>query len=317
MPLNDEILVEEATATYRLEDLDVKEVSVVDRGANKRKLLVVKNAEVPMSKDALENTGADEAVEPAVTPDPVVDAQAEKAKAATELIVSLPEGVRDSVGKALTELSTRLGALGEAVKASAPGEGGLSDKFKAEMTTLSFALRSLGGVDKSTTTDAIDKSLMAEGHPIAQAYAVDYTKTVPEVVMTSEGPMMKMPMEAMKGMACKYAMEKLYEAEDALYQGDMGGCCVSIYAACKAMGPFVPDDSGMPQQMAMAMKMFLGKELAMETMKQYAFNQPQPSIPAGVPDSHLPANMEKPGSGSSGDLAKAGRKLNASDLGKF
>ena len=116
----------------------------------------------------------------------------------------------------------------------------------------------------------------------------------------------------MKAIACKMALEEAYKAEDALYEGDMAKACACIYVCLKAMGPFVPDDGGMPQQMAYAMKAIMGID------KQYAFNQPQPSNAAGVPTSQPPANGEQPGSGvSEGNLAKAGRKISGARLDKL
>lgn len=296
---------------YTLEDLEVHEVSVVDRGANKRKLLVIKNAEDSM----LDST-------PAPTHDPVVAAQAEKAKETTDLIVGLSDETKAAVGGMLDNLSKRIDALSEAVKAAPTGEGGVSDKFKSEVAGLSVALRQLG-VSEPTELADVAKALPPMSVPLTAGYGysgmtmADVANAAPEYVMTAEGPMMKMPMEAMKGMACKYAMDELYKAEDELYKGDLMKACVCIYVCLKALGPFVPDDGGMPQQMAYAMKMLMEPKMA-EAFKQYAFNQPQASIPAGVPNSHFPVNSEKPGSGTSeGHLAKAGRKLSQSRLDKL
>jgi hypothetical protein len=295
---------------YVLEDLEVREVSVVDRGANKRKLLVVKNqdGDQPMP-EAPAHTEAEINEEP----NPVVQAQAEKASAETDLIVSLPEQVRDGLAKMLSEVSGRLGALSEAVKATAPGEGGVSPKFKSEVVTLSSVLRAVVAAEKSEDIDSIEKTILAEVQPAV----LQLGEGAPEYVMTADGPVMKMPMDAMKEMAKQYAMSKLMEAEDALYKGDYGGCCMCIYLCMKAVGPFVPDDGGMPQQMAYAMKAVSMNDADFE--KQYAFNQPQPSIAAGVPDSKLPANMEQPGSGvaTPGNMAKAGRKISGARLSKL
>lgn len=296
---------------YQLEDLEVREVSVVDRGANKRKLLVVKNqdGDPTMPQDATAPA------EP--TSDPIVQAQADKATSDTDLIVSLPEPVRDAIAKVLGDIGGRVGALGEAVKAASPGEGGVSEKFKGEVLALSSALRRMVGAEKTDDIAEIEKTILAEAYPanVQQGYMMG--QAAPEYVMTDSGLMMKMPAEAMKSIAAKYAMDKLYDAEDALYGGDYGSCCACIFVAVKALGPFLPDDGGMPQQMAYAMKAISLSDEEFE--KQYAFNQPQPSIAAGVPDSHPPVNMEQPGSGAAttGNMAKAGRKIAGARLSKL
>jgi len=296
---------------YQLEDLEVREVSVVDRGANKRNLLVVKNqdGDPTMPKDA--TAPAEQ------TPDPIVQAQADKATSDTDLIVSLPEPVRDAIAKVLGDIGGRVGALGEAVKAASPGEGGVSEKFKGEVLALSSALRRMVGAEKTDDIAEIEKTILAEAYPAAMQQGYMMGQEAPEYVMTDSGLMMKMPAAAMKQMAAKYAMEKLYDAEDALFAGDYGKVCVCVYVCLKALGPFLPDDGGMPQQMAYAMKAIsLSDE---EFAKQYAFNQPQPSVAAGVPDSHPPVNMEQPGSGAAttGNMAKAGRKIAGARLSKL
>ena len=296
---------------YVLEDLEVREVSVVDRGANQRKLLVVKNQDgdqpMPEAPAATEAETTEE-------PNPVVQAQADKAASETDLIVSLPENVRDAVAKMLGDVGARAGALGEAVKAAPTGDGGVTDKFKSEVFALSTALRLMVGAEKSEDIANIEKTILAEAQPTGVTMMTD---SAPEYVMTEQGMMLKMPPAAMKEMACKYAMDKMYAAESALYDGDVGSCCVSIFMAAKALGPFLPDDGGMPQQMAYAMKAI--SVSAEDFAKQYAFNQPQPSIAAGVPSSHAPANMEQPGSGvaTTGSMSKAGRKISGARLSKL
>lgn len=297
---------------YVLEDLEVKEVSVVDRGANKRVLLMVKNGDPMPTDETVTETAATES-------DPVVEAQAEKAKDTTELIVGLPADMRDAMAKMLTEVSARVGILGEAVKAATDGEGGVTDKFKNEVMGLSNALRMLASAEKADDIAAVEKGvLMGAPTPMAQGYGVPMMDAAPEYVMTAEGPMMKMPVAAMKAVACKYAMDQMYKAEEMLAKEDYSGCCACIYVCLKAIGPFVPEGGGMPQQMAYAMKMLMEPKM-MEAMKQYAYNQPQPSIAAGVPDAQMPAHMEQPGSGSApaDELAKAGRKIAGAKLTKL
>jgi len=300
-----ETLVEEATAaSYRLEDLDVKEVSVVDRGANMRKLLIVKNAEVPMPTNA----------QPAATPeaksgDPVVDAQASKAEATTDLIVALPVELRDELGKMLDGIAVRVGALSEAVKATEPGEGGLSDKFKSEIVGLGSVMKRLGGVEKSKAINALDKAALASGDPIDHLGIPRVSKDASvEYVMTAEGPLMKMPPGEMMKVAMRYAIDEMYKAEDCLYYDeDMGGACAYLFSAMKALGPFIADS---PATLAMA-EAVLGK--------QYAFNQPQPSIAAGVPSSHKGANEppEGMGKGNAGDLTKGRPQFSDDRLSKL
>jgi len=284
MPTADE---NKTTASYRLEDLDVKEVSVVDRGANMRKLLVIKNAEDPMPTNT----------------DPVVAAQADKAGDTTDLIVALPEELRDELAKMLDGISVRVNALSEAVKATDPGEGGLSEKFKNELVGLGSVMKRLGGVDKSRPINELDKAALDNGAVIdrlgiPQPSAAD--KGV-EYVMTAEGPLMKMPPGEMMKVALRYAIDEMYKAEDALYYDeDMAGACVCLFNCMKALGPFIAEGQAAPiMQAADQMKAVL--------TKQYAFNQPQPSIAAGVPAAHSGA-AEPPagtGKGNPGDLTKA------------
>jgi len=296
--------------TYVLADLDVKEVSVVDRGANKRQLLVIKNAENAMpTKPEVPEAEAT----PAASPAPA-QAVEQAAPDNDGLIVGIPEGVAKSLASAFGEMSQRLSALGEAVKAAPAGEGGVTDKFKGEVMTISSALRQLIGAEKSGKLG----ELLEKGGFMDSAYSVSKmppTDMAPEYVMTEQGLMMKMPAEAMKQMACGYSMEKMYSAESALYDGDLLSCCVELYICLKALSPFIPSDSEMPQPMAMAMRLFSGEQ---PTVKQYATNQPQPSIAAGVPTAKHPESAPVPGMGSSeGDLAKAGRKLAGPKLDKL
>lgn len=285
MPTADE---NKTTASYRLEDLDVKEVSVVDRGANMRKLLVIKNAEDPMPTNA----------------DPVVAAQADKAGETTDLIVALPEELRDELAKMLDGISVRVNALSEAVKATDPGEGGLSEKFKNELIGLGSVMKRLGGVDKARPINELDKAALDNGaaidrlgipQPSAANKGVEY-------VMTAEGPLMKMPPGEMMKVALRYAIDEMYKAEDALYYDeDMARACVYLFNCMKALGPFIAEGQTAPlMQAADQMKAVL--------TKQYAFNQPQPSIAAGVPAAHSGA-AEPPagtGKGNPGDLTKKG-----------
>lgn len=279
---------QQVTATYILEDVEVKEVSVVDRGANKRPLLVVKNAkaEEPVTVQSNEQQG-----------DPVVAAQAEKASQTTHLMVSLPEAVRDEVGGMLDSLSKRLGALSEAVKASAPGEGGLTDAFKSEVLGLSTVMRRLIGVEKASAVNSVDKAALAEGKPIdphaGLAVPVQLSSNI-EYVMTPEGPLMKMPPDMMLKVAIRFAHDEMYGAEDCLYCDDVVGCCTRLYNCMKALAPFIPAEGSLPEAVQMALGLMLGK--------QYAYNQPQSSVPAGVPASQPPANPETSGVAKSSKL---------------
>lgn len=310
---------------YRLEDLDVNEVSHVDRGANKRTYLMVKNAEdndmpqpkTPEAAPAAETPApsvekTDEvpateapATEPEAKPDAVVAAQAEKAGEDTALMTALPASVRESMGAMLTDLSKRIGALGDAIKAAPEGEGTVTDKFKNELLSTSVALRQLIGAEKAADIEGIEKGVLTMGVPMAGPMQMSGESMV---VQTAEGPMVKMPLEMMKGMACKYAMDKLYDAEDMLYDSDLDGCCICIITALKSLTPFVSGETAMPADVQMAYK----------AMKQYAFNQPQPSIAAGVPDAKKPDGEPPEGMGvQDGNLAKAGRKISGANLDKL
>ncbi len=298
---NDEKLVEEATvASYRLEDLDVKEVSVVDRGANMRKLLLVKNAEDPMPQNT-------KTAEMPKSGDPVVDAQAEKAEATTDLIVALPEELRDELGKMLDGISVRIGALSEAVKATEPGEGGLSEKFKSEIVGLGSVMKRLGGVEKGKSINELDKAAVAEGTAIDAIAIPRVAKDASvEYVMTAEGPLMKMPPGEMMKVAMRYAIDEMYKAEDCLYYNeDMAGACGFLFSAMKALGPFIADGSTIAMAEAM--------------VKQYAFNQPQPSIAAGVPLASKGANEPDEGMGkaNAGDLTKGRKQFSDERLSKL
>lgn len=267
-------------AQYRLEDVNVKEVSVVDRGANLRPLLVVKNDE-------------------GTVPDPVVEAQAEKAEKNTDLIVALPLELRDELAKMLSDVSTRLGALGEAVKATDPGEGGLSDKFKSEMVGLGAVLKRLGGVEKSQAINPLDKAALESGGEIDRNGLPRANKDAAfEYVMTADGPLMKMPKDEMMKVAMRYAIDEMYKAEDCLYyDADMSSACKYMSGAMKALGPFITEGNMTAMQMA-------------ETIKQYAYNQPQASVAAGVPLATKGENEpeEGMGKGNAGDLTKKGHK---------
>ena len=275
-------------AIYRLEDLEVKEVSVVDRGANMRKLLVVKNADGTPATDQ------------------VVAAQANKAEETTDLIVALPLELRDELGTMLSDVSTRLGALSEAVKATDPGAGGLSEKFKSEMAGLGSVLKRLGGVEKSLAINPLDKAALANGtaidvtgipHSVKEA-SIDY-------VMTPQGPLMRMAPEEMMKVAMRYAIDEMWKADDALcYDEDMAGACGFLFSAMKALAPFIP--AGPPaSELALA-----AEQMKAVLTKQYAFNQPQASIAAGVPTAMTGVVDPKGGNGvgNAADLTKKGHK---------
>lgn len=326
----------------RLEDLEVKEVSVVDRGANLRTLLVVKNAEeTPMPADAFEQAVADgqsgkenpaddpnarddgtpaepvEAKKPAFLEDdededkkkkgkekadapesdPVVDAQASKASEETELIVGMDDATKAAFVETLKAMANRLGALGEAVSAAKSDTGAAtSEKLLNEIVAVSQGLGRLAATDKADVITALAKGVLGESVAV-QPTAMN----VEQLHMTADGPMYKMPMEMALPMVAEYARQKLYQAEDALYgpDYDVGKSVLSMAAAFKALGPFMPTESGAPMEYGYAAALI-------EAMKQYAFNQPQGSIPAGVPDSELPAGMEK-----------SGRKISGTNLDKL
>lgn len=317
----------------RLEDLEVKEVSVVDRGANKRGLLVVKNTSGdPMPKDAFEQaisdaqtgketpaddlslkddgTSVEQAEKPAdgdakkppfppkgkkekgddSAPDPVVEAQAAKAAEDTELIVGMDEATKTSYVETLKAMATRISALGEAVAAAKSDSGATtSEKLLGEIVSVSQGLGRLAATDKAEVITALAKGLLAEPQAAQVAMA-----SMP-MEMTATGPMFKVPVEMALPMMAEFARKQLYQAEDMLYgpEYDMGKVMMILMGVMKVLGPFIPDAGGMPMQTEMA-----------EIFQQYAFNQPQKSIPAGVPDAQLPEGMEK-----------SGRKISGANMG--
>lgn len=296
---------------YKLEDLDVREVSVVDRGANKRSLLVIKNAEgavvdgfeqaVADAQNGVEVAGDDltqpddpsVAVEkaPDTFDDPVVAAQAAKAEQETELAVSLPVEMRDALIGVFDGVAKRVMALGEAVKASQPGEGGVSDKFKSELLDLSLVLRQVSGAEKADDILRIGKR--------AEPVVPDLTKSV-EYVMTPQGPAMMLPPEDMMRVAADMAARDLMCAESYLWEGNFVGALDEIHCAVKAIAPFVASPAGGGEGMSLVAAVNANGG-AVASDKQYATNQPQPSIPAGVPSSQPPAGMAKAGRKIAGD----------------
>jgi hypothetical protein len=120
--------------------------------------------------------------------------------------------------------------------------------------------------------------------------------------MTADGPLMKMPPEEMLKVALRYACGELYKAEEALYgKADMPAAMSCLFNSMKALGPFITDGP------AQALAMQADQMKAMLT-KQYAFNQPQPSIATGVPHAHAGASDPAGGTGKGnpGDLTKKG-----------
>jgi hypothetical protein len=296
----------------RLEDLEVKEVSVVDRGANKRTFLMVKNTgDAPMAPDAFEQAVADaqsgadlpvddtelrddgtpieqaddtyaedaSEVTASADTDAVVEAQAERAAEDTELVVAMSDEVKAAYSETLKAMSDRLAVLSTSVAAAKTDDAADAHPAKLlnEIVSVSQALGRLAATDKAEAIAALAKGFPAEQHPVAMDLS--------QIEMTADGPMLKMPVEMALPMYCEMACKMLYQAEDALYGQDVSQACTLMMQAMKALGPFVPAGAAMSKAYVEAFEVF----------KQYAFNQPQPSIPAGVPHSQPPANMEKAG----------------------
>ena len=272
----------------RLEELEVHEVSVVDKGANKRTLLVVKNAGEDMADENLdaddlntrddgsplddgdEDFGADpasvsddaevESVEQAAGTDAVVEAQAVAAAEDTSLVVGMDPDTQASFVEMLKGMQDRIGALGLAVGAAKAEPGAAtSPKLAEEIGEIAKTLGRLVGVNKGEALKALHgekESLMFEMDPSKMA-------------LTKEGATYSMPLEMAAPMVCEYAREMLYQAADMMYKPyDMDSAYGLAHKAQKALGPFLSE----------------------ETKKQYAYNQPQASISAGVPDSKAVPN---------------------------
>lgn len=323
----------------RLEDLEVKEVSMVDRGANLRTLLVVKNAGDKMP-DAFDQAAADaqsgkviaaddpnarddgqaevEAKKPDFLKpgakaedeedgkkpgkkappfggkgktdkdsDPVVEAQAAQASEDTQLIVGMDEATKAAFSSTLQLMENRLGALRTAVEsATSDANAQTSQKLVNEIAEVSGALGRLAATDKAAEVIAA----MAKGSDAATAQI-----SMAQMEMTKNGPVFQMPMEMALPMCCEAATKSLYQAADALMgEPDMGKACGAAMKAMKMLGPF----------MSAPMSAEYGADF--DTFKQYAFNQPQGSIPAGVPNDKLPEGM-----------IKAGKKISGANLSKL
>jgi hypothetical protein len=270
----------------RLEDLEVHEVSVVDKGANKRTLLVVKNAgeempeqsELPADDLSLRDDGTAiddsedfgepapevlEEVEQAADTDAVVEAQAVQAENDTSLVVSMDGETQSAFVEMLKGMQDRLGALGLAVEAAKPEPGApTSLKLASEIADIAKTLGRLVGANKGEAIMAL------LGKTTPAAITLDPSK----MALTKTGATYEMPLEMAKPMVAEYARDMLYNACDHMYAPvDMDTAYKNVYGAMKAMGPFLAED----------------------TQKQYAYNQPQPSYPAGVPDSKPPNSVKK------------------------
>jgi hypothetical protein len=272
----------------RLEDLEVHEVSVVDKGANKRTLLVVKNAgeempeqaELPADDDlslrddgtAIDDGDEDfgepapevtEEVEQAADTDAVVEAQAVQAEADTSLVVSMDGETQTAFVEMLKGMQDRLGALGLAVEAAKPEPGApTSLKLASEIADIAKTLGRLVGANKGEAIQAL----------LGKTEAPSLTLDPSKMELTKTGATYAMPLEMAKPMVAEYAREMLYQACDSMYSPyDMEMAYKNVYGAMKAMGPFLTEDA----------------------QKQYAYNQPQPSYPAGVPDSKPPSSVKK------------------------
>lgn len=282
-------------AVTALTDLEVNEVSFVDRPANLRKLLVIKNAGDQMPDDALEQakeTPAPVKVEQGKKPafledkeakeakekkkaekekadDPVVAAQAGKAAEGTSLIVSMDDTTKSAFVETLKAMATRLGALSEAVSAAKSDTGGTtSEKLTGEIISVSQSLGRLANTEKAEIIQG-----MAKGHFPGMDDSIPQLSMTGPMEMTSDGPVMRLPVEMARPMTAQYAQQVIQRAADQLYgpDYDFGACIGGLVSAIKALGPFVPEP----------------------VMQQYAFNQPQPSYPAGVPDSKPPQGVKK------------------------
>ncbi len=133
---------------YRLSDMDVEEVSLVDRAANKKKFLVVKRDGDQMTTQVhpdgkggfTTTTGAGGAGGTAPT-------------STTKAGLEVPPGFKQVAGPMLTKVSERLAALSEAVDGAAEAEvgddgtlPGVPGEFVTELGTIMGLLEKLGSM---------------------------------------------------------------------------------------------------------------------------------------------------------------------------
>lgn len=112
------------TVIYRLNDLEVQEVSMVDKPANQRKFLVVKNAAA----------------------DAITAAEAAKATDDTELLIGLNPDVQKQLGGSLKAIGERCIALSTSIMAAAPldkAEAVVPEKLAGEVENIRAAVANL------------------------------------------------------------------------------------------------------------------------------------------------------------------------------
>lgn len=152
---------------HELRDLEVQEVSLVDRPANKRKFLVVKNAEAESMIDGSESIEDGEEATPV---EPTTEGQSSNEAEVDggadtvggdefeEVELSglvLPEDVSKVLGGSLMRAARRLTALAQAVDSSEKGGGDVPPPLLRQIASIA---RTLGDVGPKTDVPADDNS---------------------------------------------------------------------------------------------------------------------------------------------------------------
>lgn len=127
---------DEEAERYRLTNLEVREVSLVDRGANKHKFLIVKRAEDPMkTKTQKDATAA------AAAADPTTAAAADGAEAPTTKLQMAP-GTKAALQEKLAACSSRMKALEEQLATAEEVDGApdMPTEVASELQAIAMAL---------------------------------------------------------------------------------------------------------------------------------------------------------------------------------
>lgn len=190
---------------YRLNDLEVQEVSLVDAPANQRKFLVVKNAEVGKTSDAVD------------------DVMADKSDAETHLFSKLHPDVQVKAGDLLTKAGERLLALAGAVKAAkaeTDADPGVPAKLSEEIVSVLTALGSFApeAVQAAATMADPDK----EKDKAARGKPGDKKKGLEQIAAAIEVELSKADMsdEMLSVLYLTAGKEALRMAQDACYDND-------------------------------------------------------------------------------------------------
>lgn len=142
---------------YRLNDLEVQEVSLVDKPANQRKFILVK-AKAPEVEESA-----------AVEKDGVDDAMADRATEATELLVDLHPEIQKKLAAQLELIGNRALALAQSVAAAKPldkADLSVPERLLAEVGSIHAAIGSiLPEPTQKAPPPPMDEEQPAEGAP--------------------------------------------------------------------------------------------------------------------------------------------------------